>query len=250
MKAIFLLLSVIYFSAKAQLVNIEARRIHSDSIRQAGEFNFDYSYSDVNKKKLTVFNTSLVLQQKSKNLKNYLLLLANAELSKARNENFENAAFLHLRFNHKFSKLLRWEAFAQLQSNLPIGIKIRYLTGTGPRLKLLNYSFIHLYLGSLYMLEYEKTTSGVNTTGHRNSSYVSFSVDIPQVKAELISTTYFQPLFANLQDYRILSENRLDFYITKRFKVQTSFRYFFDSRPPEGINNYTLAFKQGFGWRF
>jgi hypothetical protein len=74
-----------------------------------------------------------VLQQKSKNLKNYLLL-ANAELSKARNEAFEKAAFLHLRFNHKFSKLLRREAFTQVQSNLPIGVKLRFLTGTGPRL--------------------------------------------------------------------------------------------------------------------
>jgi Protein of unknown function, DUF481 len=250
MKLISLLITVLCLSAKAQLVNIEARRIHSDSIRQAGEFNFDYSYSDVNKKKLTVFNTALVLQQKSKNLKDYLLLLANAELSKARNEDFENATFLHLRFNHKYNKLLRWEVFTQLQSNLPIGVKLRFLSGTGPRFKLLNSSFINVYLGCLYMLEYEKTTGGVNSTGHRNSSYVSLSVDIPQLKAELISTTYFQPLFNNLQDYRILSENRLDFHITKKFKVQTSFRYYFDSRPPEGINNYTLAFKQGFGWRF
>ncbi len=250
MKLVSLLFAVLCFSAKAQLVNIEARRIHSDSVRRAGEFNFDYSYSDVNNKKLTVFNTALVLQQKSKNLKDYLLLLANAELSKARKEDFENAAFLHLRFNHKFGKLLRWEAFTQLQSNLPIGIKIRYLSGTGPRLKLLSNRFINVYAGCLYMLEYEKTTGGTNTTGHRNSTYISFSAEIPGIRAELISTTYFQPLFASLQDHRILSENRLDFYITKRFKVQTSFRYFFDSKPPEGINNQTVSFKQGFGWKF
>jgi Protein of unknown function, DUF481 len=250
MKLVSLLLTALCLSAKAQLVNIEARRIHSDSVRRAGEFNFDYSYSDVNNKKLTVFNTALVLQQKSKDFKKYLLLLANAELSKARREDFENAAFLHLRFNHKYGRLLRWEAFTQLQSNLPIGIKLRFLTGTGPRLKLLSTSFIHVYAGCLYMLEEEKTTTGISTTSHRNSSYVSFSADIPGVKAELISTTYFQPLFASLQDYRILSENRLDFYITRRFKAQTSFRYFFDSRPPEGINNQTVSFRQGFGWKF
>jgi Protein of unknown function, DUF481 len=250
MKIVFLIFTVLCFSAKAQLVNIEARRIHNDSVQQAGEFNFDYSYSDVNNKKLTVFNSALTLQQKSKNLKNYVLLLASAELSKAKGEDLENSSFLHLRYNHKINKILRWEVFTQLQSNLPIGVRLRYLTGTGPRFKLSNNSHFNFYLGSLYMFEYEKTTGGQKTTGHRNSSYVSFSVDVPAVKAELVSTTYFQPLFADFRDYRILSENRLDFNITKKIKVQTSFRYFFDSRPPEGINNYTVAFEQGFGWRF
>jgi hypothetical protein len=52
------------FSAKAQLVNIEARRIHNGCMRRAGEFNVGYNYSGINNKKLTVFSTSLTLQQK------------------------------------------------------------------------------------------------------------------------------------------------------------------------------------------
>jgi hypothetical protein len=237
-------------NARAQLVNIEARRIHNDSVRRAGEINADLNFTDVNGRRLTVFNSALVLQQKSRNLRSYWLLLGNAAFSKLRNQDIENTFFLHLRFNHKLGKKLRWEAFTQIQGNLPIGIRQRYLTGTGPRIKLLDRQHLHLFVGSLYMLEFERASNGINTFAHRNSSYLSLSLDIPAIKAELISTTYYQPLFANFADFRVLTENRLDFHITKNFKVQTSFRYFYDSRPPQGFKNYTTNFRQGFGWKF
>jgi hypothetical protein len=250
MKAALLVFTLINFSAKAQLVNIEAKRIHSDSTRRVGELNADMRYTAVNQKTLTVFKSALLLQQKSKNYKSYLLVLASAELSKTKAQEFENAGFLHIRYNQKMAKHIRWEVFTQLQSNLPIGVRQRWLAGTGPRFKLAATQTFAAYMGSLYMFEYEKAIAGVNTVAHRSSSYLSFSLEIPAIKTELVSTAYYQPLFANFKDYRILSENRLNFNITKKFKVQTSFKYFFDSRPPQGINNYTIAFDQGFGWKF
>ena len=237
---------------QAQVVNIESQRMHTDSVRRSGEFNFDYSHTNINDKSLTVFNGVLSLQQKSKNLKNIWLILGSADISKAKNEDFEDASFLHLRFNHKLTKHLRWEIFTQLQSNLPIGVRLRYLAGTGPRFKLISSTNFNLYFGSLYMYELEKTTDSIKSVRHfnRNSSYCSFSFAFPKIHAELVSTTYYQPNFANINDYRIFTENRLEFAITKKLKALTSFNYFYDSRPPSGINNYTTSFDQGFGWRF
>jgi hypothetical protein len=236
----------------AQVVNIESQRIHTDSVRRGGEFNFNYSYSNVNSKSLSIFDGSLSLQQKSKDLKTIWLILGNLELSKAKNEDFENASFLHLRYNRKINPWLRWEVFTQVQSNLPIGVRVRYLAGTGPRFKLITSTNFNLYFGSLYMYEREKITDSVilKKTFNRNSSYLSFSINLPPVKGEIISTTYYQPSLANFSNYRIYTENRLSFSITKRFRTQTTFRYFFDSRPPKGINNYTTAFDQGFALRF
>jgi hypothetical protein len=75
-------------------------------------------------KKPAVLNSGMVLQQKSKKLKDYLLL-ANTKLSKVRNEDFENALLLHLRFNYKFSSLSGWKTFTPLQSNLAIEVQPR-----------------------------------------------------------------------------------------------------------------------------
>jgi Protein of unknown function, DUF481 len=249
---VLLLLIMILGSAKAnaQLVNIESRRIHNDSVQRTGEFNFNFSYRDINKKTFSVLSSNLMLQLKSKDLNSYWLFLAAADISKAGNSNFENSHFLHLRHNQKLGKRLRWETFAQFQRNLPIGIRWRYLVGTGPRFKLLNSHFLHLYAGLLYMYEYEGAVNNIDFKGSRNSSYASFTIHIPAIKMEMTSTTYYQPLLKNFNDYRILSENRLLFNITKKFKVQTSFRYYFDSRPPAGINGYTIALEQGFGVSF
>jgi Protein of unknown function, DUF481 len=236
--------------ANAQLVNIESRRIHNDSVRRTGEFNFNFSYRDINKKTFSVLSSNLVLQLKSKSLRSYWLFLASADVSKAGNNNFENSHFLHLRYNQKLGKKVRWEAFAQFQRNLPIGIRWRYLVGTGPRFKLINSDFLHGYVGLLYMYEYEGAVNNGQFKGSRNSSYASFTVQVAPIKMEMTSTTYYQPLLLNFKDYRILSENRLVFHITKKFKVQTSFRYYFDSRPPTGITGYTIALEQGFALSF
>ncbi len=246
------ILILLCFHSGAQVVNIESQRMHTDSVRRSGEFNFDYSYSNVNSKSLSIFNSSLSLQQKSKDLKTIWLILGSAELSKAKNDDFENASFLHLRYNRKLNPFIRWEVFTQIQSNLPIGVRFRYLAGTGPRFKLLSSKNFNLYLGTLYMYEYEKIvgTAITHKQFNRSSSYCSFSFMFPQVHGEIISTTYYQPSLANFSDFRIFTENRLEFGLSKRLKMQTTFRYFFDSEPPKGYNNYTVAFDQGFGWKF
>jgi hypothetical protein len=237
-------------AAKAQLVNIEARRLHSDSVRRMGEYNLNFSYRNINQKTFSVLGSNLVLQLKSKNFADYWLLLASADISKAGGRDFDNSAFLHLRYNHKMNGWLRWEAFQQYQRSLPIGIRWRYLAGTGPRFKLLGNATLHCYVGLLYMYEYEGTTEGARFSGGRSSSYATFTLHLPAIKMELTSTTYYQPLLRQFADYRILSENRLLFDITKKLKIQTSLRYFFDSRPPTGFSGYTLALEQGFGLRF
>jgi hypothetical protein len=237
-------------TAAAQLVNVESQRIHSDSVRQSGEFNFDYSFSNVNSKSISVFNSSLSLQKKSTDLKTTWLVLGSAEISKAKGEDFENSSFFHLRYSHKLKDRIRWEAFNQVQANLPIGLKFRYLAGTGPRFRVIYSSTFNLYLGSVYMYEYDELRDSVEPARHvgRSSSYLSLAVSIPAIRANLTSTTYYQPRFADLHDFRVLTENRLEFNITKRLKSQSTFRYFYDSRPARGYNNYTTAFDQGFGW--
>ncbi|HMP91355.1 MAG TPA: DUF481 domain-containing protein, partial [Phnomibacter sp.] len=190
---------------------------------------------------------------KSKNKKNLLLLTGNYDLAKAQQANLVNSSFAHLRFNHKVNNWLRWEAFTQTQTNTPLGIQFRWLTGTGPRFKIQLSQHANIYLGSLYMYEVEHTLSQQEEKrnyDHRNSSYASVSITIPSLKADIVSTSYWQPLYRDISDYRLTTETRMDFRITRQFRLFARTNFFFDSQPPKGIRRRAINTEQGFGFNF
>jgi hypothetical protein len=236
-------------AVRAQVVNIENRRMHTDSVRTAGSLSLGLSFTENNGKQLFVTRNALALQSKSKSLRDIWLVLANLDLSKADGAAFSNSAFLHLRYNRKMNRLLRWEAFTQAQYNRVLGIGSRWLAGTGPRLKLFSTEKSALYWGNLYMFEYETTTaaSPVISRQHRLSAYLSATFDLnPALPCELISTTYFQPRLDRLADYRLSHETSLELNITKKLRATTRLYYFFDAAPPAGIAGRALALEQGF----
>lgn len=236
-------------AVRAQVVNIENRRMHTDSVRTAGSLSLGMSFTENNGKQLFVTRNALALQSKSKSLRDIWLVLANLDLSKADGAAFSNSAFLHLRYNRKMSRLLRWEAFTQAQYNRVLGIGSRWLAGTGPRLKLFSTEKSALYWGNLYMFEYETTTaaSPVISRQHRLSAYLSATFDLdPALPGELITTTYFQPRLDRLADYRLSHETSLELNITKKLRATTRLYYFFDAAPPAGIAGRALALEQGF----
>ena len=112
-------------AVRAQVVNIENRRMHTDSVRTAGSLSLGLSFTENNGKQLFVTRNPLAPQSKSKSMRDIWLVLANLDLSKADGAAFSNSAFLHLRYNRKMSRLLRWEAFTQAQYNRVLGIGSR-----------------------------------------------------------------------------------------------------------------------------
>lgn len=251
MRLFLLLIMFLSCSAalRAQVVNIESRRMHTDSVRRAGSLSLGLSFTENNGKQLFVTRNALALQSKSKSLRDIWLVLANLDLSKADGAAFSNSAFLHLRYNRKMSGLLRWEAFTQAQYNRVLGIGSRWLAGTGPRLKLFSTEKSALYWGNLYMFEYEATTANfpIISRQHRLSAYLSATFDLsPTLPGELITTTYYQPRLNRLADYRLSHETSLELNITKKLRATTRLYYFYDAVPPSGIAGRALAVEQGF----
>ncbi len=91
----------------SQLVNIESRRMQTDSVRLAGSADLAFNYQKTNDISLNVFKTSVGAQIKSKNLKHMLLVLGSYELARTNLSTINNAGFGHLRHNYKFKKWLR-----------------------------------------------------------------------------------------------------------------------------------------------
>ncbi|NEO42634.1 MAG: DUF481 domain-containing protein, partial [Moorea sp. SIOASIH] len=131
-------------------------------------------------------------------------------------------------------------------------IDFRGLAGTGPRFKLSSSEKYKFYLGSLVMLEYEKSeeTFGTNINRDlRGSAYFSFSL-YPTDQISVVSTTYYQPKFSEFADYRISNESRVAFKIYKNLGFVSSFTLLFDAFPPTGIPKTQYEWTNGLVYTF
>jgi len=246
-------LTILATSAPAQVVNIENRRMQTDSVRIAGQATILFNYTENNTQRLLVSRNALALQVKSRNLRDLWLFLLNADLSLANGTAFSNASFAHVRYNRKYGARLRWEAMAQWQYNRLLGIQTRALLGSGPRYKVISGDAGVAYFGSLYMLEYEQTTSdpAVERFDHRLSSYWSMSFDLPKwLPGELVSTTYYQPRLDRFADFRISHETSIELKLTTKLRATLRYTLLYDAVPPSGIRSRAQSFEQGLKFAF
>ncbi len=84
------------------------------------------------------------------------------------------------------------------------------------------------------MYEIEK----INTTGqqfynHRNSSYLSVSHAWKKANLDLTGTVYFQPLYNEIGNHRILQQYKAELPINKVVSLSALFNYFYSSFLPE-----------------
>lgn len=213
----------------AQIVNTENQRMLSDTVGWMGSFGTTFSLEKTSQRIINI-NTTAHVQYKTEH--NLYLVLANYTLLRGSGETFSNNVFLHLRYNRKINRRLRWEVFTQAQQNNVTGIQVRYLAGTGPRFKIYGAPKFSLYAGTAAMYEYEEeqTKPPVYHNDIRSSNYVSLTYK-PNDVFELISTTFYQPLFRRFKDYRILNEISLKMKVFKHLSFTTNWSYLYDQFP-------------------
>ncbi len=193
-----------------------------------------------------IFNVEADVHLQYKTKKDLWLILANYGFLKAGSEKYASHGLVHFRFNTKVNAWLRWEIFAQWQNNIITQIDSRYLIGTGPRFKIFSTEVFRLYAASLIMYEREKerTIPIIKHSDLRNSSYVSFTV-VPAKHFEIISTTYYQPLLKNFNDYRILNQMAMRTKLGKHFKISMRWNYLHDRFPAGTAPKTTYNFGSG-----
>jgi len=217
--------------SNSQIVNIESARMQSDTVGWMGGGGLGIALTQ-NTQKIFGADAEAHLQYKTSRDQGLWLILGNFSFLKVGNDKFINNDFLHLRYNKKVNPWLRWEVFGQYQNNSVTQIDSRVLVGTGPRFKLVKTPTWRLYAASLVMYEREKelTEPVIRHNDIRSSSYISFTFT-PQGNLELISTTFFQPLFKKLSDYRILNQITLKSKISEHFSLSVKWNYLHDRFP-------------------
>lgn len=246
-----LTLAILLFSAsygQAQILNAESLRKVTDTSGFSGAASLNFALKR-NVNEFVTFGSDVHLQYKNNN---HLALFKNdVNFQKIEGEDFENSLISHLRYNYKFHSRVAWEVFAQGQYNKVNLIKFRGIVGSGPRFKVTTSEKYKFYLGTAAMFEYEEVTDGVTPLqrNFRGSSYFSFSL-YPSDNISIISTTYYQPLFKDVSDYRISSQSSLLVGLFADFSVKLSHTFIYDAFPAVGIPNSQYEFTTGLAYTF
>ena len=211
---------------QSQLVNIESRRMHTDSIRFVLSSDLLFNYTDNNGEYIVQISSNSNIQYKSKNLKNIYFLTGNLNLIRTKDEDFQNSWFAHFRYNWKFSDKLRAESFIQSQNNQQLIITQRDLAGIGLRFKMFNLKNTTAYLGNSYMYEIEYIKSlDEHFYNHRNSSYLSISQSFSNHNLTILGTLYFQPLYKKMDNYRILGQLKVEMPLSEIISFSGQLNY-------------------------
>ncbi len=225
-----LLFCSLYACMNAQLVNIESKRMQKDSVRFALKSDVLFDYTDTNGEYIFEVGTNVTTQYKSRDLNKIFFFIGNYDLIRSKEQDFQNSWFFHLRYNQRLSDLFRLEAFVQNQNNTLLTITSRNLIGAGVRLKVVSTEATKLYLGNAYMYEIEKSdATDQRFFNHRNSTYLSLSYAFQKIKLDLTGTVYFQPLYDEIANHRILNQIKAELPITKIVSLSAIYDYFYSS---------------------
>jgi putative salt-induced outer membrane protein YdiY len=151
-----------------------------------------------------------------------------------------NEQLVHLRHSFAIDTTTKIEFFGQVNFDKNLLINDRELIGAGVRMRLLQSKKASLFYGTSYMFEHEnydlpKTAIHPSVVDvQRWSNYIAAAVAISE-NTRLSSVLYYQPMFVEFDDYRILNETNLMIGISEHFSVSVDFKLRTDSKPADGI---------------
>jgi len=217
------------FFTFSQIINVESLRKVTDTSGWTGNTSLSFSLTK-NTNTIISLKNNIHVQYKMNN--HLVLFVNNLGFEQSGGESFVNDGSQHLRYNYKLFDKITWEAFVQSQYNSIAKIKFRGLAGTGPRFKLLGLDKYRLYLGTLVMYEHEELNEEILNINRdwRASTYVSLSF-FPTDNISFISTSYYQPILSDFQDYRIASENSFVLGIIEKLSLRVTYTLTFDATP-------------------
>ena len=172
---------------------------------------------------------------------------------------YTDKGFIHLRGARSIFERLGIEMFLQKQFNESILLRDRNLAGAGIRISALKQrndkknTGLNLYLGIGAMWENET----INDKGHgevetnivRSTNYISATWRIDN-RFSVVITGYFQPYTQRVSDFRVLSESRFEFHVTKTVSLNTRLNIRYDSEPPTDIEAHDLEIVNGLSYKF
>jgi len=162
-----------------------------------------------------------------------------------------NRYFVHLR--HRTMVGERWgvEVFGQIGRDPFARMSLRTLLGGGVRWTLMekaNKAAVYFGLGAFH--EHEKlspkagTTDALDSRLWRGNSYLVLKGQLND-HVRLYNTTYYQPAFRDMADYRILEQFSVAVGLAENLDLKLSLDVVHDSKPPQGVRKTDVRYSTG-----
>jgi hypothetical protein len=247
-----IVISLNLIQAYGQVVNIENRRIYDDTIGWSGAFDATFSAVQ-NKDLLMTASFRPRIQYKTRN--HYYLFLTDWVYSKGADKIYANSGMIHFRYAYRLGdhkdttkkSPWKWESYTQIQYNQLLDQRMRALLGSGLRLKMLDKKGDRLFAGVSTFYEYEEILSSeLINRNLRSSNYISWFLSFTPTFSST-GVVYYQPLWSDFNDFRIMSQLSMNFNVFKRIDLRLEFNTFYDSNPPVNVNEW--VFNTSFGIR-
>lgn len=235
------------FVAQSQVINTETKRTDKKDDGWTGNLDLGLNYTKNTNEIWQLISRADIHYHREKHT---VLMLSDLQLISVNRDNIQNRGYQHVRYNYQIRPYLIPEMFVQAQYNQLWLIDLRLLMGAGPRFRLVQTDSTQLYAGTLLMYEYENIADGVEFNRDvRLSAYLSGNFDFNK-NFGLSHITYYQPRIDYWSDFRISSETDFRFTITSRLSFKTGLTLNYDSRPPEGLINTFITWKNALSFNF
>lgn len=174
-------------------------------------------------------------------LRQRAFLSASARHASQGSRTFANQSFVHARWSAMWHRRVGTDLFAQHQFDELLRLRVRALAGLGARLVLVHRPVFRAWAGTGAMVEHERirVEEGAldprRTTVARWTSYLALRLSLADRRLVLQSTTYVQPRFDAIADYRVLNELQLLAVVSTQLASGISLAVWHDRRPPTGV---------------
>ena len=171
------------------------------------------------------------------------------------NKRSSDEGLFHIRYIHELVDSFEVEAYGQINYDKKLLITNRELVGAGLRYKLFDFDKSDVSIGTGFMFEHENYDVSENSFHpsevkiSRWSNYISFYFQLNQ-SVTLGGVIYYQPMFSNFSDYRLLNESSLIVGLSKLFSLTVNFKIRHDYLPPDGIEQTDTETNLGIAVKF
>lgn len=241
---------LIAMSSIAQIVNIDKRRTKDPNKGFQGDVNLGLNFMHTNTDLLQL--SSRFKLQYNDNDNTYLF---SSEIGYSRvddESNVNNGGFM-FKYNYWVpDKIIIAEAFTQYSYNRVKRLKHRYILGGGPRFNVADKEKFKLFLVAytIYLNElFEHETYSRRKSLVKFSSMLSMDWQIAN-NTKFSHTTYYEPDYSDPADFRIWSESRLNFKITKTFSFDLFVRLDYDNLVPPNVDPLFYTINNSFTVKF
>ncbi len=234
----------IQFVGFSQIVNIENKRIYDDTSGWSGSLDASASLMQ---NAATLYNVGVRPRIQYKTRKNYYLFLSDLAYTASKTQLFSNSGMAHFRYARRIkNSAWKWESYAQIQYNLLLNQKVRALTGSGFRWKMIDTLKTRIFIGSSLLFEHEELqTEKIINDNWRWSNYISWFANFKQ-GVSFTGTFYVQPRLDLLKDMRLSGQSAVSFTVSKHFSLRFDVNIFYDRFPPTKVLPLVYSTTAGF----